>query len=71
MTDSDQRLREFLGAEPPAGIAALPIADREALTEIVLDARARQAAGLAQALADALRHVPLPARGIVRKVLIG
>jgi hypothetical protein len=71
VTESDRRLRDFLGAELPEGISALPDADRDALTAVILDARARQARGLQEALGAALKHVPLPLRGIVRKVLIG
>ena len=71
MTESDQRLRDFLGAELPEGISALPDAERDALTAVILDARTRQARGLQEALGTALKHVPLPLRGIVRKVLIG
>ena len=71
MNDSDRRLRELLGAQPPPGIVALPDQTRDALSAIVLDARKRQAQSLQTALAAALKHVPLPARGIVRRVLIG
>ena len=71
MTESDRRLRDFLGAEVPEGISALPDAARDALTAVILDARARQARGLQEALGAALKHVPLPLRGIVRKVLVG
>ena len=71
MTESDRRLRDFLGAELPEGISALPEAARDALAAVILDARARQARGLQEALGAALKHVPLPLRGIVRKVLVG
>ena len=71
MTDSDRRLREFLGGEPPDGISSLPDPARDALIEIVLGARKRQAQSLQAALAAALKHIPLPLRGIVKKVLIG
>ncbi|HLY34191.1 MAG TPA: hypothetical protein VKQ07_06625 [Jatrophihabitantaceae bacterium] len=69
--DPDARLRDFLGADPPASMSALDAAARAELTDIVLAARERQTAGLRDAFDATLRHVPLPARKIVKKVLLG
>lgn len=64
-------LADLLGAAPPASIAALPASARDDLAGVVADARRSQAAGLQEAFQEALRHVPFPVRGVVRKVLLG
>jgi hypothetical protein len=64
-------LAELLGAEPPASVRALDPGAQAELTEIVADARQRQARALEDALTAAMRHVPFPVRGIVKKVLFG
>ena len=64
-------LAELLGEEPPASIAALSEADRGALAAVIAEARRKQAGDLQDAFGEALRHVPFPVRGIVRKVLLG
>jgi hypothetical protein len=69
--DPDEQLRTLLGADPPAGIAALDPSVRGELAAVISDARSRQAKGLEEAFAAALKHVPFLARGIVRKVLLG
>jgi hypothetical protein len=69
--DRDARLREFLGTDPPASVRSLDDWVRAQLTDIVLAARDRQAAGLREAFDATLRHVPRPARAIVKKVLLG
>jgi hypothetical protein len=70
MTNPDERLRELLGAEPPASVLALDESVRHDLAEIIVDARRRQAAALAEAFEGTLKHVPFPLRGIVKKVLL-
>jgi hypothetical protein len=71
MSQADDQLQDFLGAAPPAAFAALDDGARAAFTDLVLDARRRQGAALEEAFGAALKHVPFPARGIVRKVLLG
>jgi hypothetical protein len=64
-------LAELLGVEPPASVRALDPDAQAKLTDIVADARQRQARALEAALTAAMRHVPFPVRGIVKKVLFG
>ena len=64
-------LADLLGAPPPASVAALPEEARADLAAVVADARRNQAAGLQQAFREALKHVPFPVRGVVKKVLLG
>ena len=71
MTDPDQRLRDLLGGDPPAGIVALPDDVRADLAGIVQDARRRQAASLGESFDATLKHVPFPVRGIVKKIVLG
>ncbi|TSE00277.1 hypothetical protein FOS14_07555 [Skermania sp. ID1734] len=58
-----------LGAAPPAGLADLPDAYAQRLADTLATARKSQAAELAAATTEALRHVPRPLRGTVRKVV--
>ena len=69
--DPSQRLRELLGAEPPATVVGLAAEHRAALADLIAGARGRQSHGLEQAFAATLKHVPFPVRGIVKKVLMG
>ncbi|MBN9619025.1 MAG: hypothetical protein J0H43_04760 [Actinobacteria bacterium] len=71
MTDPDQRLRDLLGAEPPASVLALGTDERARLAELLADSRRRQGASLEESFAATLKHVPFPIRGIVKKVLLG
>jgi hypothetical protein len=71
MSDADDRLRELLRGEPPAGVRALDESSRAELADLVDDALRRQAASLAEAFTATLKHVPFPVRGIVKKVLSG
>jgi hypothetical protein len=71
MTDPDQQLRELLGTDPPASVAALDPAARADLAAVIAAARERQSDSLEKAFVATLRHVPFPVRGIVRKVLLG
>ncbi len=68
---SDDGLAEALGAAPPAGVAALPAADRRALAEVIESALQKQADDLAASFDATLKHIPFPLRGVVKKVLIG
>lgn len=64
-------LAEVLGAEPPAGVAALPVPDQERLVRVISRARETQARDLEVAFTATLKHVPFPVRGIARKMLFG
>ncbi|HEY2296261.1 MAG TPA: hypothetical protein VGH43_00930 [Jatrophihabitans sp.] len=68
MTES---LEELLGAAPPAGVAALPEADRERLVAVIKAARRRQAADLEASFHATVKHIPFPLRGVVKKALLG
>jgi hypothetical protein len=65
------RLRDLLGTDPPESILALDDAVLSRLASVLADARDRQAADLAAAFDATLKHVPLPARGLVKRVLLG
>lgn len=71
MADPDDDLHELLGADPPPGVRGLAAAERGRLAELLRDSRRRQAATLEDAFAATVKHVPLPVRGIVKKVLMG
>jgi hypothetical protein len=71
MSSIDPRLTQLLGAAPPAGIAALPEAEQATLADIIATARKRQARDLAESFEAALKHVPFPIRGLVKKTLLG
>ena len=64
-------LADLLGGEPPAGIAALPAADREQLAAVIEAARTKQGRDLAASFDATLKHIPFPLRGVVKKVLMG
>jgi hypothetical protein len=68
MTDE---LRQLLGADPPAGVAALPAADRERLAAVISSARRRQGEDLAASFDATLKHVPFPLRAVVKRMLLG
>ena len=70
-TGADDRLRDVLGDDPPASVAALRQEVRDQLADIVAAAKARQSASLLEAFDATLKHVPFPARKIVKKVLLG
>lgn len=71
VSGADDRLRQVLRADPPAGVLALDEADRAALADLVADARARQDRSLEESFDRTLKHVPFPVRKIVKKVLTG
>lgn len=68
---TDNRLRDVLGDDPPTSVAALDPKVRDQLADIVEAAKARQSASLLEAFDATLRHVPFPARKLVKKVLLG
>ncbi len=64
-------LAEVLGDEPPAAVRALPPEVLTRLAGQIEDARRRQAAAMESGVKAALKGVPLPLRGVVRKALLG
>jgi hypothetical protein len=70
-TPVDSRLAELLGSAPPPSVAALPEAARAELARVLAEALARQSAAVEAALADSVKQVPLPLRGLARRALFG
>ena len=66
MTD---QLADVLGAPPPASVAALSDVVLDRLAAQVVRARSNQKALGDEAVETALKGVPLPVRGIVKKAL--
>ena len=64
-------LSDVLGAEPPTAVAALPPEVVARLAGQIEDARRRQAEAMESGVKAALKGVPLPLRGVVRKALLG
>ena len=64
-------LAEVLGEEPPAAVGALPDQVLDRLAGQIEDASRRQAAAMEAGVKSALKGVPLPLRGVVRKALLG
>ena len=64
-------LRDALGATPPASVAALPSTVRADLATRIESARRLQDRALEGSITQTLKAVPLPLRGIVKKVLLG
>lgn len=54
---------------PPPAVAALPLELRQRLADQVRAGRARQRRLGEEAVASALKGVPLPVRGLVRKAI--
>ena len=71
MADPDERLSAILGTAPPASVTALDDEAKAALADLLDDSRRRQTRSLEDAFTAALKQVPFPVRGIVKKVLLG
>jgi len=71
VTETHSTLAAVLGAEPPAAVAALPAEVSARLAAQIEEASARQAAAMEAGVKTALKGVPLPLRGVVRKALLG
>ena len=71
MNTTDPRLLELLGAAPPASVSELSAADQARLVQVVAGARKKQTRDLAESFEAALKHVPFPVRGLVKKTLLG
>ncbi|WP_108667675.1 hypothetical protein [Euzebya rosea] len=63
-------LRDALGQPPPGSLATLDQAVVDDLAGLVVDARRGQESDLVQAIDDALRLVPRPLRGVVKRVIL-
>ncbi len=68
---SEQRLRQVLGSAPPDSVAALPAEYQAELVEVIEAALRRQSEDLAASFDTTMRHVPVPLRAVVRRVLLG
>ena len=64
-------LADALGDDPPTAITALPAEVLTRLAGQIEDARRRQAATMDSSVKAALKGVPLPLRGVIRKALLG
>jgi hypothetical protein len=64
-------LAELLGGAPPDSVAALPDQTRADLAVQLVAARRAQDAALEGSINAALKAVPLPLRGVVKRVLLG
>ena len=64
-------LSELLGSAPPASVATLPEQTLSRLSDQIVAARHAQNAALGDSINAALKAVPLPLRGVVKKVLLG
>lgn len=69
MDDPVARLEESLRGPLPPSVAALEPQVLATLADALQDARRRLGEDLLAALDESMRHVPLPLRGLVRKVL--
>lgn len=65
-----QDLRELLGAPPPPGIAALPEQAQRDLATVISATLQNQSEHLHAAFGATLRHVPLPLRAVVKRLLV-
>lgn len=64
------RLSAALGTAPPPSVTELDPAVVDDLARMVQAARDEQAAAMARAVDDALRLVPRPLRGVVKRVIL-
>ena len=69
--DALPSLTDLLDDEPPASVLALPEESQRRLAELLVAAREEQQRQGDEAVERAVRGVPLPVRGIVRKALVG
>ncbi|CAN5495081.1 hypothetical protein BH23ACT9_BH23ACT9_04470 [soil metagenome] len=72
MTNSSDALSELarvLGAEPPASLDTLDPGVLSHLTEAVLAESRRQEQALGAAVDNALRLIPRPLRGVVKRLI--
>lgn len=58
-----------LRAQPPAELSSLSDSDASHLAHALKKARETQSAELDQSITEALKHIPWPLRGAVKKVV--
>jgi hypothetical protein len=58
-----------LRTQPPAELSSLSDADAQHLASALKKARETQSAELDQSITEALKHIPWPLRGAVKKVV--
>ena len=71
MPSSDSPLASMLGVQLPPTVAALPTDVHQKLTDQLSVARNAQNTALESSINSALKAVPLPLRGVVKRVLLG
>jgi ubiquinone biosynthesis protein UbiJ len=71
MSDGAAALIRALGDRPADSVLALPSEVLEHLADQIEKARRHQIDVMAESVRVAVKGVPLPVRGIVRKVLLG
>ncbi|MCW2498099.1 hypothetical protein [Jatrophihabitans sp.] len=71
MADPSSELSALLGCAPPPSVAALPADTLDRLASQLTAARRAQDVALEGSINSALKAVPLPLRGVVKKVLLG
>jgi hypothetical protein len=71
MPSSESPLASMLGADLPPSVAALPPDVHQLLADQLSVARRAQNTALESSINSALKAVPLPLRGVVKKVLLG
>ncbi len=69
--DAVPSLTDLLADPPPASVLALPEESRQRLAALLVAARERQQQQGDESVERALKGVPLPVRGLVRKALVG
>lgn len=62
-------LADLLGAEPPAGLAALTDEEIDRLAAAIVEASRLHHEQVDRAEGDVVRYVPLPLRGAVKRLL--
>ncbi|MBS1837495.1 MAG: hypothetical protein JST64_07340 [Actinobacteria bacterium] len=68
-TSSRRDLATVLGAEPPAAFDDLTDDEVDRLVAVIVDARRRHHEEIDRAEGDVVRHVPLPLRGAVKRLM--
>lgn len=68
-TERTEQLAELLGGQPPPALDALTDDELERLVAAIDGARRRHQDEVERAGADVVRHVPLPLRGAVRRLI--
>lgn len=64
-------LEKALRAQPPASVSALPTEIQNRLADQIVEAKRSQVETAQAAIDKAIKGVPLPVRGVVRKAING